>query len=186
MLIDLRRYPEAVVSLKPIVDSQTATASQRRDAGVLMADCLHRQGATDPKKFEHAIQIYDNLIKSKDLPLAKNNQFHFLRGQTLESMNRRADALDSYYSVITKANAPNGAGGPEIEWFWFYRCGFKALSILEADKRWEASVKLARRIAAFDGPRSEEASKRAHNLAKQHMIWEEEKAPPQAIEVPNE
>lgn len=186
VLIDLRRYPEAVVSLRPIMDSQTATASQRRDAGVLMADCLHRQGAGDPKKYEHAIQIYDDLLSANDLPLAKKNQFHFLRGQTLESMNRRADALESYYSVITKVNPPSETGGIEIEWFWFYRCGFKALSILETDKRWEAAVKLARRIAAFEGPRSEEASKRAHNLAKQHMIWEEEKAPPQAIELPNE
>ena len=45
--------------------------------------------------------------------------------------------------------------------------------MLEADQRWEAAVKLARRIAAFKGPRAEEAEKRAINLANTHMIWEE-------------
>jgi len=185
VLIDLRSYSEAELVLKPILNSKTTSASQRRDAGVLLADCLHRQGAGDPKKYAQAFNIYNELLKSNDIPLAKKNQFHFLQGQTLESMNRRAEALDSYYTVIANENTLAEKDTIEIEWFWFYRCGFKALSMLEADHRWESAVKLARRIATFNGPRSEEASKRAHNLAKQHMIWEEEKTPPQAIEVPN-
>ena len=193
VLIDLRRYAEAEAALKPMLSSKAASTSlstpvsnsQRRDAGILMADCLHRQGAGNSQKYKEAILIYDNLLQLKDTSLAKKNQFYFLRGQTLESMNRRSEALDSYYNVIAKANSPIDNESLELEWFWFYRCGFKALSMLEADKRWESAVKLARRIASFNGPRSEEASKRANNLAKQHMIWEEEKTPPQAIEVPN-
>ena len=45
--------------------------------------------------------------------------------------------------------------------------------MLEREKRWSAAVKLARRIASFDGPRAEEATKRANSLAIKHMIWED-------------
>ena len=183
VLIDLLRYKEAESTLKPLIASKDTSASLLHDAGVLMTDCLHRQAALDPSKYEEAITIYDGLLQAKDLPLAWNNQLHFLRGQTLQSMNRPAEALDSYYSVIVQKNALEKQGKQDVEWFWFYRCGFKALSMLESDKRWESAVKLARRMASFDGPRAEEASKRANNLAKQHMIWEEEKTPPQAIEI---
>ena len=177
VLIDLRRYQEAESTLKPLLTSKKISTAQHRDAGILMADCYHRQATNNPEKYaptkyEQAIAIYDGLLAVKDLPLAKSNRLHFLRGQTLESMNRRAEALDSYYNVIVKTNTPPDEAAPEIEWFWFYRCGFKALSMLEDDKRWDAAVKLARRIASFNGPRAEEASKRANNLAKKHMIWE--------------
>lgn len=186
LLIDLRRYDEAEVTLKPLVSSKNTSPPVFRDAGVLMADCLHRQASTDPKKYQQAIDIYKQLLTDKTLSLAWKNRINFLQGQTLESMNKRTEALKSYYGVIIQSRAPKTKEGYEVEWFWFYRCGFKALSILESQKRWEAAVNLARRIAAFDGPRAEEASKRAHNLAKQHMIWEEEKNPPQAIELPND
>lgn len=173
VLIDLRRYTEAEKSLKPLLDAKDTPVPLRRAAGVLMADCLHRQGAADSKKYEQAITIYNELLAAKDLPLAWKNRLHFLRGQTYESMARTSEAFVSYYDVIVRANAPPEGDAYKEEWRWFYRCGFKALSMLEADNRWEAAVKLARRIASFKGPRAEEAYKRAISLAKKHMIWED-------------
>jgi len=173
VLIDLRRYDEAIKSLTPLLSSKNTAPSILRDAGVLMADCLHRQATTAPEKYQQAIDIYNQLLGDKTLPLAWKNRLHFLRGQTLERMGNRNEALKSYYSVIAKTYAPEEKSQHDIEWFWFYRCGFQALSMLESDQRWEAAVKLARRIATFNGPRAEEASKRANNLAKQYMIWED-------------
>ena len=185
VLIDLRKYTEAETSLKPLLKSKSISSSQFRDAGILMADSYHRQAINnpekyEPQKFEQAIALYDTLRTEKNLPLARRNWLYFLKGQTLESMDNRAEALDTYYNVIVKTNTPTETeenNANEIEWFWFYRCGFKALSMLEKDKRWEAAVKLSRRIASFKGPRAEEATKRANNLAKSHMIWEDEQFP---------
>ena len=61
VLIDLRRYKEAEKNLTPLKKSKLA--SIRRDAGILLADCLHRQGTTDNKKYEEAINIYNTLLK---------------------------------------------------------------------------------------------------------------------------
>lgn len=173
VLIDLRRYSEAEQCLEPLLQSEDTPSSLQRAAGVLMADCLHRQGSADPAKYAQAVTIYERLLAAENLPLAWKNRLHFLRGQTYESMSRAGDAFGSYYGVVIQGNAP-GQDAPHLEeWLWFYRCGFKALSMLEAEKRWEAAVKLARRIASFNGPRAEEAAKRANNLAKKHMIWED-------------
>jgi len=143
-----------------------------------MADCLHRQGAAEPAKYEQAITIYDDLLAAQELPLAWKNRLHFLRGQTYESMNKTGKAFGSYYDVIIDGNTPTEGEPQEEEWLWFYHCGFKALAMLEREKRWEAAVKLARRIASFNGPRAEEAAKRANSLTKTHMIWEDILPPP--------
>ncbi|MBK1853878.1 tetratricopeptide repeat protein [Verrucomicrobiaceae bacterium 5K15] len=171
VLIDLRQYEKAEKTLAPL--QKAKDPSIRRAAGVLLADCLHRQGSTDSAKYDQAIAIYNDLLAEKNLPLAWHNRIHFLRGQTYESNKQRGKALDSYIDVIIQADAGQVLPLNEVEWLWFYRCGFKALAMLESDKRWEAAVKFARRIATFKGPRAEEAAKRANNLAKTHMIWED-------------
>ena len=173
VLIDLRRYQEAEKTLAPLLASKDIPTSLLRSAGVLMADCLHRQGPADTTKYDQAITIYNQLLSEQDLPLAWRNRLHFLRGQTYESMSLWADAFGSYYDVIIESHQPASNAAHDEEWLWFYRCGFKALSMLEREQRWTASVKLARRIASFDGPRAEEATKRANSLAKKHMIWED-------------
>ena len=173
VLIDLRRYQDAEICLKPLLDNKDVSPSLHRSAGVLMADCMHRQGPADHTKYEQAINIYRELLASDDLPLAWKNRLHFLQGQTYESMSLSAQAFGSYYDVIIGNNLPGPDQALEEEWLWFYRCGFKALSMLEREKRWTAAVKLARRIASFDGPRAEEATKRANSLAVRHMIWED-------------
>ena len=171
ILIDLRRYEAAEKTLTPLKKSEQA--SIRRDAGILLADCLHRQGALNGNKYEGSIEIYNSLLAENNLPHSWNHRIHYLRGQTYESMKLRGKALDSYLDIILRADAKLSQTEESEEWFWFYRCGFKALAMLEADKRWEAAVKLARRISVFKGPRAEEAKKRALNLANTHMIWED-------------
>lgn len=175
VLIDLRRYSEAETCLKPLLATKKTPSAQRLAGGVLMADCLHRQGSANPEKYAQAITIYNDLLKAENLPPAWKNRLHFLRGQTYEGMTKTREAFNSYYNVIIRANVPPR---DKEEWFWFYRCGFKALSMLENAQRWEAAVKLARHIASFNGPRAEEASKRANSLAKKHMIWEDEDPTP--------
>lgn len=171
VLIDLGKHSEAEKTLLPLVKPSSPAKippALRRGAGILLADCQHRQGATNSNKYQQAIDTYQLTLAQKDLPAAWVNKIHFLQGQTYEAMGNKLKAFSSYFSIIARGQAK---GKPE--WLWFYRCGFKALSMLESDQRWEASVKLARRIASFKGPRAEEAAQRAQNLAKKHMIWED-------------
>ena len=177
ILIDTQRYEEAEKSLSPLL-AETSSSATKLGAGVLMADCLQRQGNNSPEKIKQAIEIYNTLLTIKDITPAWNHRIHYLRGQAHESLQQTSEAFKSYYQVIINEQAPDNRDNKHEEWFWFYRCGFKALTMLENAKRWEASVKLAKRIASFNGPRKEEADKRAKELARTHMIWSEDELVP--------
>lgn len=174
VLIDLRRYDEARQSLSPLLENKKALPNEKLGAGVLMADCLQREGNIDPQKNKEAITIYDDLLKTDNLSQAWKHRLHYLRGQAYENMKETSEAFKSYYDVIITAQPAGAQNNQPEEWLWFYRCGFKALAMLENAQRWESSVKVAKRIAAFNGPRAEEAAKRADDLAKKHMIWSED------------
>lgn len=177
ILIDLRRYDKAEAALKPLLADKKTSLLRRIDAGILLADSLHRQGATDSKKYEQATVIYNDLLAQKSISLGKRNRLKFLLGKTYDSMGEPEKAFNAYYSVMEKNQLTNGSKTINEEWKWFYQCSFQALSMLEIESRWEAAVKLARNIAKSQGPRSEEATKRADNIAKTHLIWEEKNTP---------
>ncbi|MGJ8676684.1 MAG: tetratricopeptide repeat protein [Akkermansiaceae bacterium] len=175
ILIDLRQYEAAEESLAPLLEDKNTVSFILCDAGLLMADCLYRQGANKPEKYADAIELYDRLLSQNDLSHGKRNRIHFLKGKTYESMGDTQKSFSAYYSVIANARTPeNNTMEATEEWRWFYNCGFRALYMLETASRWEAAVKLARSIASFKGPRSEEAAQRANNIAIKHMIWEDE------------
>lgn len=173
LLIDLNRVDEAVKSLQAVYDTK-ANSAQQHEIGILLAAALHVQGSADPSKYKQAIEIYDTLLSQDDLNLAWSNQIHFLKGQALEGMGDEKGALDAYYAVINRENVPKGTTEEDQEWFWFYRCGFKALAMLEKADRPRAAISIAKKIASYpNGPRAQEAADRARNLEMKHMIWEE-------------
>ncbi len=171
VLIDLERYTEAESALKPLMTNKNISPEEQLGSGVLMADCLQRQSLGNSEKIIQAVTIYNELLKIENLSPAWIHRIHYLRGQAYEGMKKTSEAFKSYYSVIIAGQAPDDPQAKREEWFWFYRCGFKALAMLEDTGRWEASVKVAKRIASFNGPRKEEADKRAKDLARKHMIW---------------
>ena len=142
-LIDSRKYAQAEKSLKLLFDDSSQSHSTMYDAGILLADCYYRQGLTDQKKYGHAVSVYKKILTLEHLPIGKYNRIKFLLGQAYESMNAYEDAFMTYYSAITE-NSPTTASDRESEeWEWFYQCSFRALKMLELEKRWEAAVNLA-------------------------------------------
>jgi tetratricopeptide (TPR) repeat protein len=172
VLLDINRTEEAKISLN-IVYKVASTSPQQREIGILLATALHTQGGEDPVQYTKAVAIYDKLLAHKNLPLAWNNQIHYMKGQTLESMLQDKLALDSYYQVINKENIDPNAPEVQQEWKWFYQCGFKTIALLEKKQDFRAAVAIAKKVASYGGPESEAYQKRARALEMQHMIWEE-------------
>ena len=172
VLLDINRVEEAKISLHKVYN-QKSSSTQQREIGILLATALHTQGSDHSGQYDKAIAIYDQLLKNSNLPLAWSNQVHYMKGQTLESMDNDKLALDSYYSVINRENINPDAPQSQQEWQWFYKCGFKAIALLEKTQQHRAAVSIAKKIASYGGPESEAYSKRARALEMQHMIWEE-------------
>lgn len=171
VLLDINRTEEAKISLNQVYNAQS-NSPQQREIGILLASALHTQGSEAPGQYAKAVAIYDQLLASKNLPLSWSNQIHYMKGQTLESMEQPTLALDSYYHVINKENVAPQATAQQ-EWKWFYQCSFKAIALLETQQDYRAAVSIAKKVASYGGPESEAYQKRARALEMQHMIWEE-------------
>ena len=164
--IDIAEPEKALSELAPLLDP-AANPSSRTDALLLAAEA--RRALGDSSHLAECLGIYEELLADPELPYALGNQVHFLKGLTLEQLDKPGLALEVYYRVI------NGdtLGKDEIvtEWKWFYDCGFSALRLLEESKRWRSAFGVAIILREAGGYRWEEAAKRADSLQLEHQIW---------------
>jgi len=177
LMIDLNRLKQAIAFLNDAREAMEATDPLHLPSGLLLGEAIYAKGGGGTESLEMALAIYDDLLtRSADSQPTLYNRLQYLRGITLEKLPRpdapdlmrNAEALEAYYSVIQRAGDQ-----PPAEWEWFERSGFAALALLEKAERWQAAVNLARKIAAFNGPRAADAAERASQLRLKHMIWED-------------
>lgn len=167
-LIDLTRLEEAVTLLRPFFRKLDSSTPLRFPAGALLGEALFAMGGNNPAAYQEALVLYESLAAAAPKHGTWHHRFQYLRGLTLEQLQRTGDALDTYYSVLQSAKEQKPG-----DWEWLERSGFRALALLEAAERWEAAAALASTIASFQGPRAKEAAARAQKLRLEHMIWED-------------
>lgn len=174
LMIDMNRLPEAIDFLREWFGGLKPEDPLHLPAGLLLGEAIYARGGASGDSLDEALAVYDQLLgHAKEQP-SLFPRLQYLRGQALEQIadpddpakKRERDAFTAYYSVLE-------AEAPPAEWHYFELCGFKALSLLEKAGRWPAAIACARKIASFNGPRAEEAAKRANDLQLKHMIWED-------------
>ena len=173
-LIDLYRLPEACAFLKKWTKVLPENDPLQLHAGLLLGEALYAQGSSNPASLVEALAVYNKLFSQAKNQPALLNRLQYLRGTTLEQLpdqkdstkKREKEAFQAYHSVLETTTAP-------AEWEYFERCGFSALTLLEKASRWQTAVTVAEKIAAFKGPRSQEAAARASKIKLERMIWED-------------
>ncbi|MFM2197408.1 MAG: hypothetical protein RLZZ505_840 [Verrucomicrobiota bacterium] len=176
LLIDMNRLPAAIELLTAAYQSASPDDPSRFSTGLLLAEATYARGDSDPESLANALRIYDSLLEASSGNSSRFFRLQYLRGLTLEklpdpadpSKKRLTEAREAYFSVIDRPVDP-----PPAEWEWFERSCFRLLTILETEEDWKAAIAIAGRIAAFGGPRAEEAAIRARQLRLKHMIWED-------------
>lgn len=174
LMIDMNRLEEAITFLRKWFESLPATDPLHLPAGLLLGEAIYAQGSIKNDSLSEALTVYDQLLTQKENNAAIFNRLQYLRGRTLEQIpdpkdpgrKQEREAFMAYYSVLETTDPP-------AEWHYFELCGFRALALLEKSQRWPAAIACARKIASFQGPRTEEASTRAAQLQLKHMIWED-------------
>jgi hypothetical protein len=175
LMIDLNLLTEATAFLRTWFDRLPATDPFRLPAGLLLAEASYARGSKNPEALTEALAVYDQLLAAATANPALVHRLQYSRGMILErlphpenpDLTREPEAFDVYHSVIV--NATN----PPAEWHYFENCGRRALDLLEKAERWQAAVKLAEKIAAFNGPAAATTAERAKQLRLKHMIWED-------------
>ncbi|NJM38297.1 MAG: hypothetical protein HC845_10800 [Akkermansiaceae bacterium] len=173
-LIDIRRLQDASTFLEKWMKQLPENDPLQLPAGLLLGQALYAQGSSYPNSLTEALAIYDKLLTHAKTYPALFNRLQYLRGTTLEQLpdekdpqkKRKDQAFQAFYSVLETTSAP-------AEWEYFERCAFRALALLEKEERWPAAITVAKKIAAFNGPRAEEAATRASALQLKHMVFED-------------
>lgn len=170
ILESLNELDDAEAFLRELY-AKKLNVSQRLDAGILLTSVLHSQGAENTAKYTEAIDIYNAMLAQPKLSLAWLYQIQYRKALTLMQMDKQNDALDVFYQVVNREGEPKNK--KQSEWFWYYKCGFSAIGLLEEKGNPEGAISVAKKLASSKGPRSEEAAKRARDLEMKHMIWQQ-------------
>jgi TolA-binding protein len=161
--------PQDALLLYEEVLKSDAKSAEKREALCGRGDIYFEMGATDPKNYDRAIEIYDQLAAEKDASAHWRNQALFKKGVCLEKKSDRPAALATFYKIIEEQSRPDRAR----EFFWFYKAGFNAARILEDDSKWQPAATIYEKLASAGGTRSEEANARLARLRLEHFLWDQ-------------
>jgi TolA-binding protein len=161
--------PQDAVALYDEVLNGAARLGEKREAICGKGDIFFEMAATDPQNYQRAIEAYDKLAADRDAPAHWRNQALFKKGLCLGKKADRTAALASFYAVIDEGMRPDRPH----EFFWFYKAGFNAGQLLEADAKWESAAAVYEKLAAAGGSRSDEARERLDRLRLEHFLRQE-------------
>ncbi len=139
------------------------------DLSLTLATAYQALGDADEKYFQSGIAIYDELINQFTGNDQISNKLKYHKAKLLQQMGKDDDAFAIYYSVINIDTKKT----PTCEWNYYYRCGFRAITMLEDKENPKAAMEIAKKMAATKGSRSNEAASKARELEKKYMIWQE-------------
>ena len=163
----LGKESEAIKLYDIILAAQPAPDPELRYASLCeKGNNLAILGRKDPTQLEAALAVYSELASS-DAPAAWRNQALYKKASALELLGRTSEALLAYYDVLGRSAAE------EREYLWYYKAGFKAAGMFEANQEWKSAIGVYEKMAALEGPGSVEARSRVKQLRLEHFIpWE--------------
>ena len=164
-LKDLGRAEECLETLEGI----PGEPGDQPEAALLSAQAYRELSAGDAKLAEKAVSIYRRLLDDPRTSYQLSNQIHYQLSRTYSESGQPNLAIDPCLSVVDLENrAPDET---EVEWDYYYRCGFEAIDILLEAKRPRAALMLARKLAQTKGPSAVEAEERARQIQLDHQLW---------------
>jgi TolA-binding protein len=161
--------PQDALALYEEVLNGAARPAEKREAMCGKGDVLFELAANDPQNYQRAIDAYDKLASDRDVPAHWRNQALFKKGLCLEKKADSSGALASFYAVLEEGMRPERPR----EFFWFYKAGFNAGQLLEADAKWESAAAVYEKLAAAGGARSDEAKQRLDRIRLEHFLRQE-------------
>ena len=161
--------PQDALVLYDEVLNGAARPGEKREAICGKGDIFFEMAANDPQNYQRAIDAYDRLASDREASPHWRNQALFKKGLCLEKKADRGAALASFYTILeegTRVDRPR-------EFFWFYKAGFNAGQLLEADAKWESAAAVYEKLASAGGTRSNEARERLDRLRLEHFLRQE-------------
>lgn len=163
------RPRETISNLQILLETENPA---QLDARMLTADAYRELGESGD--LQAALRIYDQILAQPDLAYPLSNRLFWLKGQVYEELGESRPALDAYYHVVRRDNLPDGK--EPTEWYYFSRCAFDAVEILEQGSlpRWAASAAILRIVEDSGSPWRKEAGRRRAEIQLEHQLYQGE------------
>lgn len=152
----------------------TAGKSFSLEAMLRKANILFTLAGENPSLYEQALQAAEAILASDSANLAQKNEAGFIKGKSLEKLNKPDEALKAYLDVVYGKLFPSTTNPTQPEYRWFTRCGVEAAQMKENAKDIRAAIGIYRILERFAGPNREEFSKKIEDLRTRYFFWEDE------------
>ncbi len=153
-----------------ILDSLIAPTTEMRlrfAARLKKGEVLATSAGTDKSQLSAAITEWRAVAADAVATAAERNEALTRAAVANQQAGDTDAALASYYEVLT---APRDQ---QPEYFWYYKAGFAAAQMLEAQRRWKEAAAIYEKMAAAPGPRAAEFQERVKRLRLEKFIWED-------------
>ncbi|CAN5558279.1 hypothetical protein BH09VER1_BH09VER1_38450 [soil metagenome] len=156
---DAFRVFDSILQSNPDPDLRDMTLIEK-------GDTYNTLGPHGPENYTQAIAAWKQIVDDPKAPKNWSYQAQVKMGAAYEKLGNTDAALDCYYAVFSQPQK----GNPE--YFWYYKAGFDAGSLLERQKLWKEAIAVYDKIGSIEGPRSEEARERVNKLRLENFIWD--------------
>jgi tetratricopeptide (TPR) repeat protein len=152
-----------------LFDRVTGTAADPRlrvAALLKKGDTLSGMATDGGNRTREAIAVWRAVAEDASASASERNEALAKAASANERLGEFDPALAGYYEVL---NAPRDG---EPEYFWYYKAGFDAARLLEERDQLREASAIYEKMAATEGPRSEEAAERVKHLRLENFIWD--------------
>jgi tetratricopeptide (TPR) repeat protein len=164
------KFTEAIALYDDILNASPVPDRGLQSAAMLSkGDALFALGATDPKHFAEAQQVFAQLAAQPDIGAEVRNEANYKKAKCSEKLGKTDEAVAAFYDVV-QAQLASTSDTPE--YFWSYKAGFEAGQLLEDQQQWKSAIGIYSMLTDLAGPRSEEAKKRANDIRLEHFVWD--------------
>ncbi len=152
---------DEILAAKPERDVRFASLIGKGDALLSLA-------TKEEKNYVPAMAAFDQLVADPEATPSWRHEALYKKARALQRQKHSDEALTALYEVLE----PSATPANEPEYLWFYKAGFEAAAMLEAQQKWKGAIAILEKMAAVAGPRAEEAKQRAKRLRLEHFVWE--------------
>jgi TolA-binding protein len=159
--------------VKPVPASSPGAPSAASPSPERLLEVHGRRGQClrQLKRYDDALQAFQNIRDSKDADATLRNSAFVELGKTYEAMDKLEPAIENYLSPLyTLKPKPVAADGREREFFWICKGGLEAVRVFEGGKRWKEAAGILKRMIDTNLPCRKEAEERLKKIVEEHAL----------------
>ncbi len=156
---------DAILLLDQLM-KETADSRVRLAALLKKGDTVFSLGESDPERWREAAAIWQQVADDPAATPAERNEALAKAGFASVKIGDFDAALSAGYRVL---DAPRDT---QPEYFWYYRAGSDIGQLLESRGQLREAIAIYEKMAAAEGPRSDEFAQRVKRLRLENFIWE--------------